>query len=203
MQFLTPPTATPPAPAPAQVARPVRVTSTPVAAVPRPKDPPRMAPAVVAARRARDEPRPLRSPVAPSCEPPSHGGVADHIYYASSGKGFSRAKTVCTSAVLAAFGIAPGTYKYSGMLKQRLAILNRNGFAARSRKSRLPKGISVGAARKIIANNNWGDPRGTRYMIRVQGHALLLDNLGATIVDTAPRKRDRRTILDIRAVFRA
>ena len=39
-------------------------------------------------------------------------------------------------------------------------------------------------------------------MIRVKGHALLLDYNGNTIVDTDSRVRDRRKVLDIRAVFR-
>lgn len=141
-------------------------------------------------------------------------GVPEHIYYK---KG---SKTVCTSAVLAAFGIDACSYHYSGQLKQRLAILRKNGWAARSRNSHITRGYrklkmkrgdkSVGAVRRIIAHlnddspetNAWGDPIGTRYMIRVEGHALLLDYDGQTIVDTDPRVRDRRKVLDIRAVFR-
>lgn len=144
-------------------------------------------------------------------------GVPEHIRY----KGGS--KTVCTSAVLAAFGIDSCTYHYSGYLKQRLQILNKNGWAARSRNSHIRRGFralkykgisktqtrSVGQVRRILAlvnrgnpeANAWGDPQGTRYMIRVEGHALLLGYDGSTLVDTDPRARDRRKVLDIRAVF--
>lgn len=145
-------------------------------------------------------------------------GVPKHRYFK---KG---AKTVCTSAVLAAFGIDACTYHYSGQLKLRCNILRKNGWAARSRNSHLrrvykfskkvkiPSGPkSVGQARKIIARinkdepetNAWGDPLGTRYMIRVEKHALLLDYHGKTIVDTDPRLRDKRKVSDIRAVFRS
>jgi hypothetical protein len=151
-------------------------------------------------RNAEEGPRPAR-------------GVPEHLNF----KGGR--KTVCTSHVLAAFGIDACTYHYSGFLSQRLAILRKNGWAARSRNShlkrvnkrlRFPAGTkSVGQARKIIAQinrdapdiNKWGDPIGTRYMIRVEKHALLLDYDGRTIVDTDPRVRDRRKVLDIRAVF--
>jgi hypothetical protein len=124
-------------------------------------------------------------------------GVSEHRWFPG-GEG----KTVCTSAVLAAFGIDACEYHYSGYLEQRLNILRKFGWSARSRNSKLRKNESVGATRKLIAQHKWGDPPGTRYMIRVEGHALLLDYDGNTIVDTAPRKRDRRKVLDIRAVFR-
>jgi hypothetical protein len=140
-------------------------------------------------------------------------GVSKHKYFKSG------AKTICTSAVLAYFGIDACSYHYSGQLAQRLAILRKNGWAARSRNSHLKRGYrklriaagvkSVGQARRIIARinkdtpetNKWGDPLGTRYMIRVTGHALLLDYDGNTIVDTDPRVRDKRKVLDIRAIF--
>ena len=124
-------------------------------------------------------------------------GVSEHRWFPG-GQG----KTVCTSAVLAAFGIDACQYHYSGYLEQRLSVLRKHGWAARSRNSKLRKNESVGAARKLIAQHKWGDPPGTRYMIRVKGHALLLDYDGNTIVDTAPRVRDRRKVQDIRAVFR-
>jgi len=152
-----------------------------------------------------------------SDEPPKPQGVPEHLIF----KGGR--KTICTSHVLAAFGIDACTYHYSGYLKQRLAILRKNGWAARSRNSHIAKGYkrlklkplkknekrSVGQVRKIIEminrgiplENAWGDPPGTRYMIKVEKHALLLDYNGKTIVDTASRIRDRRKVLSINAVF--
>ena len=128
-------------------------------------------------------------------------GVSEHQWFPSR-QGREQGKTVCTSAVLAAFGIDACQYNYSGQLDQRLNVLRKFGWSARSRNSKLRKNESVGAARKLIAQHKWGDPPGTRYMIRVKRHALLLDYDGNTIVDTAPRLRDRRKVLDIRAVFR-
>ena len=125
-------------------------------------------------------------------------GVSSHIWY---DKG--RGKTVCTSHVLAEFGIDACTYHYSGKRKQMIAILNRNKFSVRSRKSKM-KGNSVGAARKAIRTLN--DPVGTKYLLIVTyagvGHALLLNNQGTTIVDTDPREVDRRNVLYLYAVYR-
>jgi hypothetical protein len=127
--------------------------------------------------------------------------VTEHIYF-ESGCG---AKTVCTSHVLAAFGIDASTYHYSGQLEQRLAVLRRNGWAARSRFSQLRKGTTMGQVRVAIRRISPTDPVGTRYMLRVvangTGHALLLDGQGKTLVDTAPRELDRRRVTDLRAIF--
>ena len=126
------------------------------------------------------------------------GGVKKHIWY-DNGNG----KTVCTSHVLAHFGIAPETYHYSAFIKQIANVLRRNGYAVRSRNSRIEKAkaSTVGAVRKAIRKNNWGDPKGTRYLVYVPGHVLLIDETGKTTVDTWPRKRDRRQVTQICAVF--
>ena len=39
------------------------------------------------------------------------------------------------------------------------------------------------------------------YVIRVEGHVLMIDRNGKTLVDTAPRKRDRRKVLDITGIY--
>jgi hypothetical protein len=39
------------------------------------------------------------------------------------------------------------------------------------------------------------------YVILVEGHVLMIDRNGKTLVDTAPRKRDRRKVLDIRGIY--
>lgn len=115
-------------------------------------------------------------------------------------------KSVCVSACLAALGVPLGNYHYTGSLfnQQREAILRRHGYAVRSRMSALGKYCTVGQARTKI--KGFDDPRGTRYLICVNGygycHALLLDSEGKTVVDTAPRKRDKRRITSIKAVFK-
>lgn len=130
--------------------------------------------------------------------------VKKHIHYA---KG---SKTVCSSHVLAYFGIDCSTYHYSGYINQISCVLRRNGWACRSRNSRIGcsfgnmdsgKNPTMGEVRKAIKARKWGDPARTCYAVCVPGHILLLDWNGNTIVDTAPRKRDRRKVWSIRAIF--
>jgi len=159
------------------------------------------------------------SPAWKDVRPAVKRGVEEHRYMKGG------AKTVCTSYVLAAFGIPPHCYHYSGTVDQRAALLRKNGWAVRSRDSRVglnrtakkDKKVTVSQVARAIAaansvskagtasKNAWGDPFGTRYMLRVRSgggtHAMLLDFNGKTIVDTAPRKRDRREVLKVQAVF--
>lgn len=125
-------------------------------------------------------------------------GVDEHVYHKGG------AKTICTSHVLAAFGIDACEYRYSGTSAQRVGVLRRNGFAVRSRLSRVGKGSSVGAARRAIRKLR--DPAGTRYMLTLAYggvvHAVLLDADGKTIVDTDPRDADRRKVYTLHAVYR-
>jgi hypothetical protein len=136
------------------------------------------------------------------CAATTARGVAEHVWHAS-----GAAKTVCTSHVLAAFGIDASTYKYSGYAHQRAGVLRRNGYAVRSRMSKLGKRRTVGAARAAIRALAGHDPVGTRYMVCVavgdQRHCLLLAADGTTIVDTDPRDADRRRVTAVHAVFRA
>ena len=39
-------------------------------------------------------------------------------------------------------------------------------------------------------------------MVTVRGHVLLMDSDGRVVVDTSPRKADRRTVWSVRAVFK-
>lgn len=128
--------------------------------------------------------------------------LKDHITHAS-----GRGKTVCVTACLTALGVPFDSYHYTGSAYDnvRESILRRNGYAVRSRLSAVGGMISIGAARKKIKQLR--DPAGTRYLVVVSTgkratHAMLLDADGETIVDTAPRKRDKRRILSIKAVFK-
>ncbi len=56
----------------------------------------------------------------------------------------------------------------------------------------------MGKARERIA----GLVEGGYYYVSVPGHAMLLDCHGKTVVDTAPRKRDRRRVLAITKISR-
>lgn len=121
-------------------------------------------------------------------------GVRNHEYFFN-----GRGRTVCTSACLAHLGIPPEKYNYSSKWGDMERIMRNNGYAVRSRRSKVPSGTTVGGARKYLAKLN--DPPGTVYYVSVPGHAMLLDGDGETIVDTAPRRRDRRTLLRVYAVF--
>ena len=127
--------------------------------------------------------------------PEAAAALSDHLTHAS-----GRRKTVCTSAVLAHFGIAPSSYRYAENRKTVCSVLRRNGWSVRSRMSKLPKGCTIGQARKAIAKFSGKDSE--RFYVSVPGHAMLLDGKGRTVVDTAPRKRDRRRVLAITIVER-
>ena len=122
--------------------------------------------------------------------------LSGHITHAS-----GRRKTVCTSSVIAHFGISPRTYHYSGHMSDIKRILRRGGFSVRSRKSavKIPRKRwndkclpSVSKIRPLLRKLN--DAPDARYLVLVERHVLLLDHDGATIVDTDPRKVDRRKV---------
>ena len=128
--------------------------------------------------------------------------LPEHIYHKS-----GEAKTVCVTACLTALGVPVNAYHYTGYntdCNRREAILRRHGYAVRSRLSALGKKKTVGNARKVIQRLN--DPAGTFYLVIVtankKGHALLLNDKGETVVDTAPRKMDKRRIVSIKACFK-
>ena len=104
-----------------------------------------------------------------------------------------RWKTVCTSAVLRELGVDVMSYHYCSCVEDMSRILRRNGYHVRSRKSTLGKGGRVCDLRKRITKRG----EGGRYIVRVRGHVLLLDEEGRTICDTDPRKRDRREVLGV------
>jgi len=128
------------------------------------------------------------------------GGVtylSNHVVREKSFKG------VCVSKCLGYLGITPDLYHSTWTKKTgndaTNAILRRFGFAVRSRKSYIAKNSTVGGIRKSIKKLN--DPKDTVYFVTVRGHLLALDRNGKTVIDTAPRKNDRRRVVDIKAVF--
>jgi len=102
---------------------------------------------------------------------------------------------------LAHFGIYSDEFKYSQYTKDVVAVLRRKGWSVRSRLSSLPKRVSVGRAcerlAKISHDEYHLDKRLPVYLIQVAGHVLLVNALGTTLVDTDPRKRDRRPVQKI------
>lgn len=116
-------------------------------------------------------------------------------------------KTICVTAVLTSLGIDSNSFYYTGSLadNRRNAILNRNGFACRSRLSKIGRNTSIGKARAKIASLKEGSD--VKYMVSVRygrsAHLMLLDNKGNTLVDTDPRKVDKRRIAGIHAVWKS
>lgn len=112
-----------------------------------------------------------------------------------------RRKTVCTSHVLAFFGISSDSYHYSECAKDVKRLLRSNGYSVRSRMSKLcgSKKTTIGILRKKIADLG----ESGSYYVGVPGHAMLLDSQGETIIDTAPRKRDRRQVIHVSKVTKA
>jgi len=123
-----------------------------------------------------------------------------HRYYATTTQPKARrAKTACTSHVLAALGICSSTYHYSGTEQQMMTIARRR-WSCRSVKSKLGKNPTVGGSRRKLAAAVREDASILAFVVIVDGHALLLDTTGKTTVDTAPRVRDQRKIRSIYAV---
>lgn len=127
--------------------------------------------------------------------------LENHITHESGQK-----KTICVTAVLTALGVPAESFHYTGTVadNRRNAILNRHGFACRSRLSKLGKNATIGQARKKLARLNEGPA--VKYMVCVcygsTAHLMLLNNEGKTVVDTAPRKADKRRIYSVYAVFK-
>ena len=121
--------------------------------------------------------------------------TGDHVKHDS-----GRMKTICTSNVIAFFGIPSSSYKYSDCKTDVTRILRRHGFSVRSRMSALcgKKRITIGALRNRIAHLG----ESGAFYVSVPGHAMLLDSTGRTIIDTAPRKRDRRQVISVYKVTR-
>ena len=100
-------------------------------------------------------------------------------------------KTVCNTAVLDALGVAHKA-RYLHSVTDCVRVLRNNGFLVRSRKSRIKEGSTVGSVRKQLAKLEPGF-----FLVRVDKHVILMGYDGKTLVDTAPRKRDRRKITHI------
>tara|TARA_R110002020_G_scaffold102008_1_gene239826 strand:- start:238 stop:714 length:477 start_codon:yes stop_codon:yes gene_type:complete len=119
-------------------------------------------------------------------------------------------QNICAKAVAHALGGSDEQVRYLHCIQDIVGAARKVGFQVRSRKSNLKKNSTVGAARKTIRklaekeNEKflWFRIQPVAYIVRVEGHALLMDNDGNTIVDTDPRKADRRKITHFYAVRR-
>jgi hypothetical protein len=111
-------------------------------------------------------------------------------------------KTPCASAVLAFFGVRGTTWNERTQKNVWADTLRRNGFAVRSRRSKLNrKESTVGAARGKLALIAEQEPLVLAFVIRVRGHVLIVGRTGHTLVDTDPRKNDRRKVENLYAIM--
>jgi hypothetical protein len=112
-------------------------------------------------------------------------------------------KQPCASAALKFFGVVGVTWNDRTGQNVWPDTLRRAGYSVRSRLSKLAKSEqTVGAARnklKQIADN---EPCIIAFIMRVKGHVLVIDTNGKTVIDTAPRLRDKRRILGLFAIFK-
>ena len=102
-------------------------------------------------------------------------------------------------------GIKPNQYKYTWSKRTGNAvthnIMRRFGYNVRSRQSAFKKAKTVSSLKKAIAKYT-DHTKNTLYYVHVCGHVLLLDSNGNVLVDTDPRQRDRRQVLNVKAVFK-
>ena len=105
----------------------------------------------------------------------------------------NRAQNLCALSVAKYLGVN-GLVTYLHTMPD-LVRATRKAYTVRSRKSSV-RANTVGKARKTLANLD-----GRYYMVRVKDHVLLLDTNGNTLIDTDPRKRDKRKITHLYAVI--
>ena len=111
-------------------------------------------------------------------------------------------RTPCASATLRYFNVQGVTWNERTKKNVYLDTLRRHGYAVRSRKSLLRKSEqTVGGARKRLAEIAEKENGFIAFTVMVPGHVLVVDRNGNTIVDTAPRQRDKRRIMQVHAVL--
>ena len=109
--------------------------------------------------------------------------------------------TACAGSVLGYFGVRGATWNNRTKKNVWADTLRRSGFAVRSRASKVKHGSTAGSIRNTLAKIATEEPHIEAFIVRVPGHVLLMDRLGRTIVDTAPRKRDRRPVNGVWAIW--
>ena len=111
-------------------------------------------------------------------------------------------KTPCASATLAYFGVTGATWNDRTQKNVWDNTLRRAGYSVRSRMSKLSaKEKSVAGARNKLAAVAADEPSIRAFVVRVEGHVLVLNRDGETVVDTDPRKADRRKVKGVFAVM--
>jgi len=104
-------------------------------------------------------------------------------------------KNICTSSITGFFNCTH-LVRYLHRHTDVVRALRIGGYQVRSRSSQV-KNRTIGRARARFADITLREGKPTMgYLVRIQGHVLLLDCKGNTIVDTDSRVRDKRKILN-------
>jgi hypothetical protein len=105
-------------------------------------------------------------------------------------------QNICVQAVAIAFKVATKV-RYLHCYEDLQRALNSH-YSYRSVKSSVK--ATIGASRPFLVALAKSDPSILAFTVRVEGHVLAISREGLAIVDTAPRKRDRRSIKMIHAI---
>ena len=122
-----------------------------------------------------------------------HQQTERQYFQAGSNNSDNNNKNICALKVAEALRV-DHTVRYLHTISD-LVRAARSKYTVRSRLSAVKKGTSAGQARAKLENisaKEQGPVYG--YVIRVNGHVILTDKKGKTMVDTDPRKADRRKI---------
>ena len=113
-------------------------------------------------------------------------------------------QNICAQKVAKFLGCVDTT-RYLHVISDLVISARKKGWTVRSRMSNV-KDMSVGNCRntlaKLSACEKLEDTCVFGYIIRVHGHVIFLNASGDTVVDTAPRKRDRRKITHCYIVYK-
>jgi len=105
-------------------------------------------------------------------------------------------RNVCALAVADALGVARRV-RYLHTVTDVVRAVRAGGYTARSRRSAV-RGDTIGSVRAQLAARVGA----AYYIVHVAGHVLLLGADGRTLVDTDPRKNDRRKISRLFGVWK-
>ncbi len=121
-----------------------------------------------------------------------------HDYRTRSNNAVNPNKNICALEAARFFGCGDVS-RYLHSIRD-LVYAVRKSYTVRSRAGRV-RGKTVGAARDTLRKLA-GEVSAKGFLVRVNGHVLVLDATGKTVVDTSPRKRDRRKITHCYVVYR-
>ena len=114
-------------------------------------------------------------------------------------------KNICALAVAKILGVDGATRYLHTWDDLSKAIRFMWSFRSVQSAIKLQRGDTVGSIRKRVAQHfQENADRGIfMYVVRVDGHVIVLGNNGKTWIDTAPKKRDKRQVLEIYGVYAA